>query len=105
LDLFTNTHRGCSVLDLAEFYANCAVTNGVVTSTVNGYKLRFDACELGELLGVPSEGFDVHVREDKSILGDERLLEFTRKLAQKPHLSTSRSVRKGKMMPLHRLLF
>jgi len=89
LDLFTNTYRGCSVPDLAEFYANCVVTNGVVTSTFNGHKLRFDASKLGELLGVPSEGFDVYVREDKSILGDERLLELTRKLAQKPNLSTS----------------
>ena len=52
-----------------------------MTSTVNGHKLRFDASELGELLGVPSEGFGVYVYEDKSILGDERLLELTRKLA------------------------
>jgi len=75
LDLFTNTHRGHFVPDLAEFYANCAVTYGVVTGTVNGHKLHFDATELGELLGVPSEGFDI--RKDKSILGDERLLELT----------------------------
>jgi len=35
--------------------------------------LRFDAGDLGELLGVSAEGFDVYVHEDKSILGDERL--------------------------------
>jgi len=77
LELFTNTKRGCYVLKLAAFYANCVITNGVVTSTTNGHKLRFDANDLGELFGVLAKGFDVHVREDKSILGDERLLELT----------------------------
>jgi len=28
LDLFINIKRGYSVLDLAEFYANCVITNG-----------------------------------------------------------------------------
>ena len=74
LDLFMNTKRGCSIPDLAEFYANCDVTSGMVTSTVNGHELRFDASDLSELLGVSSEGYDVYVREDKSVLGDERLL-------------------------------
>ena len=52
-------------------------------STVNGHKLHFDAHDLGEMLRIPSDGFDVYVREDKSVLGDERLLELTRKLAPK----------------------
>jgi len=81
LDLFTDTMRGCSVPDLAEFYANCVVTNRVVISTVNDHDLRFDAKKLGEILGVSSEGFDVYVQEDKSILGEEQLLELTQKLA------------------------
>ena len=70
LDLFTDTKRGCSVPNLAEFYANCVVVNGVVTSTVNGHDVRFSTRELGKLLGVSSEGFDVYVREDKNVLGD-----------------------------------
>jgi len=82
LDLFTNTQLGCSVLDLAEFYANCKITNGVVTSEVNGKKLRFNAKKLGEILGVPAVGFDVHVYEDKSVLGTARLLELAQKLSQ-----------------------
>jgi len=61
LDLFTDTKRGYSVPDLAEFYANCVVINGVVTSIVNDHDLRFDAKKLGELLGVPSKGFNVYV--------------------------------------------
>jgi len=102
---FTNIRRGCSVPDLAEFYMNCVVTSGVVTRTLNGYELRFDASDLGELLGVSSEGFDVYVHKDKSILSDERLLELTQTLSQKPHLTESWPMRKGKMMPLHQLLF
>jgi len=105
LDLFTNTHRGCSVPDLAEFYTNCAVTKWVVTSTVNGHQIRFDASELGEMLGIPAVGFDVHIREDKSTPGDERLLELTQKFTQQPEESSFQSVRKGEMMSLHRLLF
>jgi len=61
LDLFTDTKRGCLVLDLAEFYANCVVTNGVVTSIVNDHDLLFDGEKLGELLGVSSKGFDEYV--------------------------------------------
>ena len=101
LDLFTDTKRGGSVPDLAEFYANCVVTNGVVTSIVNGHEVWFDDRELGELLGVFSEGFDVYMRENKSVLGDKWLLELTRKLAQKPYLTEFRSMRKGEMIPLH----
>ena len=105
LNLFIDTKRGCSVPDLAECYANCVVTNGVVISIVNGHEVRFDAKKLGELLGVSFEGFDAYVREDKSILGEERLLALTQRLAQKPHLTVCWCTRKGEMMPLHRLLF
>ena len=76
LDLFTITQLGCSVPNLAEFYANCKVTDGVVTSEVNGKKVRFDAKKLGAILGVPAVGFDVYVHEDKSVLGTARLLEL-----------------------------
>ena len=69
MELFTDPKKGCSVPDLAEFYAHCLVTNGVVPRVVNGHKARFDAKKLDKLLKVSSEGFDVYVREDKSILG------------------------------------
>jgi len=99
LELFSDPKRWCSVPDLAEFYANCVVTNGVVPSIVNGHEVWLDAKKLGELLGVSSEGFDVYVREDKSILGEERLLTLIQRLTQKPHLTVSQSVRKEAMMP------
>jgi len=67
--------------------------------------VEFHANDLGDLLGIPVEGFDVYVREDKSILGDERLLELTQRLAQKPNLTEPRSVQKREISPLHRLLF
>jgi len=56
------------------FYANCAITEGVMTRIVNGHKLSFNAKELGEILGVSAEGFSVYVLEDKTVLGAERLL-------------------------------
>ena len=70
LELFTNTQRGCSISDLAEFYVNCAVTQGVVTSTMNGHKLNFNAKELGEILGVSVST----CRTIRLCLGAERLL-------------------------------
>jgi len=42
----------------------------VVTSTVGGHRIRFNVADLGEMLGVPSDGFDVYVYEDKNVLGD-----------------------------------
>ena len=59
-----------------------------MTSEVNGKKLRFDAKKLGERLGVPAVGFDVYVREDKSVLGTARLLELAQKLSQQIGLKT-----------------
>jgi len=85
------------VPNLAEFYANYVVTNRVVTSTVNGRKLFFNAKELGAILSVPSEGFDVYVHEDKNMLGAKRLVELTRRLSQKSGLVAPRSVKKGEM--------
>jgi len=83
LDLFTNTQMGCSVPDLAEFYANCKITVGVVTSEVNGSKINFDAKKLGEILRIPFTDFHVYVREDKSVLGLARLLELLKNSASK----------------------
>jgi len=90
---------------LAEFYANCEVTNGVVTSEFNGQNLRFDAKALGEILGIPFEGFGVYVQEDKTVLGTTRLLQLTQRLSQQSGSQTTRSVKRGEMTPLHRLIF
>ena len=105
LELFSDGTLGCSVPDLAEFYANCVVTNGVVTSIVQGHELSFDAEDLGVLLGVPAEGFRDYVREDKTALSRDQLLALCRKIAQKPDLDIPRHVQKAEMVPLHRLLY
>jgi len=105
LELFTNTQLKCSVLELAEFYANCSVTKGLVTSEVGRKKVRFDAPKLGEILGVPAIGFDVYIREDKTVLSQTRLLELSQKLSQQTSLQTPHSVKKGDMSSLHQLIF
>jgi len=73
---------------LAEFYANCSVTEGVVTSEVGGKKIRFDAPKLGEILGVSATEFDVYVRDGKTVLGQARLLDLSQKLSQQTGLQT-----------------
>ena len=47
---------GCSQPDVAEFYANVIVSEGVLTSTVNGMLIEIDARALGVILGVPATG-------------------------------------------------
>ena len=105
LELFANTQQGCSVPELADFYANCSVTNGVVTSAVNEWHFSFDAATLGDILGIPSRGFAVYVREDKTVLETARLLEISKRVSQKQGLRTPSSVKKGDLTPLHQLLF
>ena len=105
LELFTNTQMGCSQPDLAEFYANVSVTEGRVTSKVNGVQIEFDVQTLGEILGVPAVGFDLYIREDKSLLGKAKLLELTQRLSQQPGLKHPQTVKKGDMTPLHQLIF
>jgi len=39
------------------------------------------------------------------VLGTARLLQLTQRLSQQPRLKTPRSVKKGEMTPLHRLIF
>ena len=104
-DLFTNTQLGCFAPDLAEFYARISVTEGTVTSEVNGVKIVVDAQKFGEILGIPAEGFDIYIQEDKSLLSKARLLELAQKLSQQPGLKTPQTVKKGNMAPLHQLLF
>ena len=47
LELFANTQLGCSVLDLVKFYANCNITNVVVTTEVNKKKTEIQ-CQRSE---------------------------------------------------------
>ena len=57
--------------------------------------------EQGVILGVPSTGFDLYVRENKSLLGRDRLLELSQHLSQQPGLRSLQSVKKGLWFPPH----
>ena len=103
--MFTNTQMGCSQPNLAKFYAKVSVTEGIVTSEVNGVQIEFDASTLGEILRVLAAGFDLYVQEDKSLLGKAKLLDLAQRLSQQPGLKHPQSVKKGDMAPLHQLLF
>jgi len=96
---------GCSVHDLAEFYARCPVTDGRLFGEVNGVIIEFNAEELGEILGIPATGFDIYVQEDKFVLGKARLVELAQKLSQQSGLKHRMAVKKGDMLPLHQLFF
>jgi len=90
---------------VAEFYANVSVAAGMLTSTVNGVLIEVDARALRVILGVPTTGFDLYVRVDKSLLGKARLLELAQHLSQQPRLKNPQAVNKGDMQPLHQLIF
>jgi len=96
-ELFTNTPMGCSQLDVAEFYANVTVSEGLLTSTVNGVLIEVDVRALGVILGVPVTGFDLYVREDKSLLGKAKLLALAQNLSQQPGLKQPQAVKRGDM--------
>jgi len=104
-ELFTNTQLGCSQPDVAEFYVNVSLSEGVLSSTVNGVLIEVDARALGVILGVLATGFDLYIREDKSLLGKAKLLELAQHLSQQPGLKSPLAVKKGDMQPLHQLIF
>ena len=67
---------------MAEFYVNVVLAGDVLTSTVNGVLVEVNAQALGVILGVPATGFDLYVREDKSLVSKARLLELAQHLSQ-----------------------
>ena len=69
---------------MAEFYANVSVAEHRVTSTVNGVHIEFNTQTLGDILGVPADGFDIYVQEDKSLLDKAKLLDLVQRLSQQP---------------------
>lgn len=91
---------------IAEFFANLQIREGVLENKVGNNTFSVDATELGEILKVPTYGFDEHYKEDQtSILDDEIYLQLSRKFAQNPRLTVGRQVLKKEMTLLHRLLF
>jgi len=64
---------------------------------VNGVLIEVNAKALGVILGVPAMGFDLSVREDKSLLSKAKLLELAQRLSQQPGLKHPQAVKKGDM--------
>jgi len=56
--------------------------------------IEVDARILGVILGVPAAGFDLYVRDDKSLLGKARLLELAQHLSQQPGSKNPQAVKK-----------
>ena len=54
---------------------------------------------------MPATGFDLYVREDKSLLSKARLLELAQHLSQQPRLKSPQEVKKSDMQLLHQLIF
>jgi len=90
---------------VVEFYANVSVSKGMLISTVNGVFIEVDARALGVILGVPTIGFDLYIRENKSLLDKAKLLELAQRLSQQPGLKSPQAVKKGDTQPLHQLIF
>ena len=67
--------------------------------------IEVDGRALGVILGVPATGFDLYVRDDKSLLGKAKLLELAQHLSQQPRLKSPQAVKKRDMQPLHQLIF
>jgi len=53
---------------------------------VNGVLIEVDVKALGVILGVPTTGFHLYVRENKSLQGKAKLLELAQHLSQQPGL-------------------
>ena len=78
-----------------------SVSDDVLTGTLNGVLIEADARALGVILGVPAIGFDLFVREDKSLLGKHSLLKSAQHLSQEPGLKNPQVVKKGDIQLPH----
>ncbi|XP_019238649.1 PREDICTED: uncharacterized protein LOC109218728 [Nicotiana attenuata] len=95
--------------ELVEFMANGTVKNGLVTSTVKGVKVKFNAAKLGKILDIPSEGYDDYTRQRWPCLdGLPTDLQITRNFCDTTtdeEVPEARAVQKSEMRPDHKVLF
>ncbi|XP_019253883.1 PREDICTED: uncharacterized protein LOC109232574 [Nicotiana attenuata] len=94
---------------LVEFMANGTVKNGLVTSTVKGVKVKFNATKLGKILDIPSEGYDDYTRKRWPCLdGLPTDLQITRNFCDTTtdeEVPEARAVQKSEMRQDHKVLF
>jgi len=92
--------------EIVEFMANAEVKEGRVTSLVKGVQISFDAKELGEILGIPSEGYDDYTRQKWPSLDSlPTALAITRKFCDNEEESEPKEVYKSEMKPPHKVIF
>nr|XP_016455665.1 PREDICTED: uncharacterized protein LOC107779701 [Nicotiana tabacum] len=92
--------------ELIEFLANDVVKDGVVSSQVKGVQVQFDAVKLGEILDIPSEGFDDYTRKRWPCLDSlPTALEITKRFCDSENVNKARSVQKSEMRPQHKVVF
>ncbi|KAG5628083.1 hypothetical protein H5410_013301 [Solanum commersonii] len=99
-DLFLDTNILVHEKEVVEFYTNLKVLEeNVVTSTMKGVELVFDCLRLEEILCILSVGLAEYVWAT-----DEQCI-LTTKYSQGRVTSKAMKVLKGKMAPVHKLLF
>nr|XP_016433873.1 PREDICTED: uncharacterized protein LOC107760350 [Nicotiana tabacum] len=92
--------------ELIEFMENTAVKDGNVSSLVKGVQVQFDAKILGEILDIPSEGFDDYTRKRWPCLDSLPTdLAITRRFCDSEDVNEARAVQKSEMRPEHKVLF
>nr|XP_016440658.1 PREDICTED: uncharacterized protein LOC107766394 [Nicotiana tabacum] len=92
--------------ELIEFMANVAFKDGVVSSLVKGVQLQLDAEKLGEILDIPSEGFDDYTRQRWLCLDSlPTSLEITKRFSDSKEMTEVRAVQKSEMRPEHKVVF
>lgn len=55
---------GFNKLEVVNFFVNCKVTKGTVTSLIGEVKIKFNAKTIGSILRIPSKGFDQYSKID-----------------------------------------
>jgi len=92
--------------EIVEFMANAEVKDGRVTSMVKGVQVSFDVNELGEILGVPAEGYNDYTKlKWPSLENLPTALAITRKFSDNEEEVEPKAVYKSEMKPPHKVLF
>nr|XP_009761592.1 PREDICTED: uncharacterized protein LOC104213746 [Nicotiana sylvestris] len=92
--------------ELIEFMANAAVKDVVVSSLVKGVLVQFDAEKLGEILDIPSKGFDDYTRQRWPCLDSlPTALEITKRFCDSKDVNEARAVQKSEMRVEHKFVF
>ncbi|XP_070004877.1 intracellular protein transport protein USO1-like [Nicotiana sylvestris] len=92
--------------EIIEFMANAEVQEGKVSSLVKGVQMSFDEEKLGEILDIPSEGFDDYTRKMWPCLDSlPTALEITKRFCDAENVNEARAVQKSEMRPQHKVLF